>query len=171
MDSHTLKIFRSRALLIIALGMTCSMMACRRGAIRDLEQPKQDLRETQMVRSNERVCTTSRHRILAGGVHNAVDQLPEFPGGSQSFDKFVRKYLRYPKEAAGLRGRVIVTFIVEPDGSLTNIKTVGPVLHEALNKEAVRLMSLSPKWIPGKEKAQAVRVQYTVPILFGEAGK
>lgn len=101
-------------------------------------------------------------------IFTSVEQLPEFPGGMAGFSKYLGKALRYPAVASenGVQGRVNVTFVVERDGSLTDIKPIGRTLGSGLEEEAQRVLKNSPKWSPGKQNGRAVRVQYTVPIVF-----
>ena len=101
-------------------------------------------------------------------IFTSVEQLPDFPGGMAGFGKYLNKSLRYPAVAQenGVQGRVNVTFVVERDGSLTDIKPIGRKLGSGLEEEAMRVLKSSPKWTPGKQNGRAVRVQYTVPIVF-----
>ncbi|MES2378566.1 MAG: TonB family protein [Bacteroidota bacterium] len=109
-----------------------------------------------------------------GKVYNQVDRQPGFPGGLEAFGKYLSNTIRYPKEDRenGTSGRVICSFIVEADGTLTEIRSVRAP-SETMAKEAVRAMSVSPKWTPGIKDGHAVRVNYTVPIAFqlGEANE
>ena len=100
-------------------------------------------------------------------VHDVVDQMPAFPGGAAAMFQWLSSNLQYPTvaEENGVQGRVIVTFVVERDGSITDVKVVKAV-DPSLDKEAVRLVKSMPKWNPGKQKGQAVRVKYTAPITF-----
>ena len=100
-------------------------------------------------------------------VYAKADHMPEFIGGPDAFHKFLSKTVKYPPAAlkSKIQGKVYISFIVEPDGSLTNIKAVrGP--SASLNQEAVNGMKLSPKWKPGTQKGKNVRVSYTVPVNF-----
>ncbi|MGF7079217.1 TonB family protein [Mucilaginibacter sp. UYCu711] len=110
----------------------------------------------------------------ADKVYSQVVKGPVFPGGMEGFSNFLSKTIHYPKEdrEAGRRGRVICSFIVEADGTLTNIKSVRSP-SETMAKEAVRVLMRSPKWAPGMQEGKAVRVNYTVPISFqlGEENK
>lgn len=105
--------------------------------------------------------------VIEPGVFTAVEHLPEFPGGVAAFGKFLGTHVRYPKDARekGIQGRVIVTFVVEKDGKLSDIKVVRSVSPD-IDAEALRVLALSPKWKPGTQKGKAVRVQYSVPISF-----
>lgn len=95
----------------------------------------------------------------------SVEIEPSFPGGMEAFSKYVQKNYRYPRQAMeqGVKGKVILTFIVERDGSLTDIKIVRD-LKFGTGEEAVRLLKTSPKWSPGIQNGREVRVAYTLPI-------
>ena len=100
-------------------------------------------------------------------VFDVVEQMPSFPGGQQKLMDYLSENIRYPKELAeaSIQGRVIVTFIVEKDGSISNVK-VAKSLDPLLDKEAMRVVSSMPKWNPGKQSGIAVRVKYTLPVTF-----
>ncbi len=100
-------------------------------------------------------------------VYDVVEQMPRFPGGFQKMNEFIEENLRYPKalEEACVQGRVIVCFIVERNGKLSNVKVVKSV-HPALDKEALRIVKLMPKWIPGRQNGITVRVKYIIPVTF-----
>ena len=101
------------------------------------------------------------------GAFDVVEKMPEFPGGSAELMKFLSTNLKYPASALkdSIQGRVVATFIVEKDGSTSNVKVVKHVSDD-LDAEAVRVIELMPKWIPGMQKGEAVRVKYTVPVTF-----
>ena len=100
-------------------------------------------------------------------VFDVVEQMPSFPGGPAELMKFLASNIKYPvvAEENGVQGRVIVTFVVERDGSITDVKVVKSV-DPSLDKEAQRVVKSMPKWIPGKQNGSAVRVKYTVPVTF-----
>jgi TonB family protein len=101
-------------------------------------------------------------------VFEVVEKMPEFPnGGMPGLMKYLSDNIRYPEAAkvAGIQGRVTVQFVVDKDGSITNVKTLRGVDAE-LDKEAIRVISAMPKWIPGMQKGKAVKVRYTVPVMF-----
>lgn len=100
-------------------------------------------------------------------VYDKVDVMPEFPGGSSKMYQFICKHLKYPKEAAekGLSGKVYISFIVEKDGSLTDIRTIKRA-DPLFEKEAIRTARLMPKWTPGEQNGQKVRVRIVTPVLF-----
>ena len=97
-----------------------------------------------------------------------VETRPSFNGGdANEFSKWVNSRLEYPEIAKenGVQGRVTLQFTVEKDGSVTNVKVVRGV-DPSLDKEAVKVVSSSPKWTPGKQRDRAVRVTYTFPVIF-----
>lgn len=98
---------------------------------------------------------------------DVVEQMPSFPGGSKKLMEYLSEKTRYPKdlEETCIQGRVILTFVVERDGSISDVKVVRS-LDPLLDKEAVRVVSSMPKWIPGKQNGVAVRVKYTIPVTF-----
>ena len=97
--------------------------------------------------------------------------MPQFPGGDKALKEFIQKNLRYPTEAMkkGIQGRVIVTFNVETDGSITDAKVVKAV-DSLLNNEALRIVKSMPKWQPGgmmsKGKTVLTKYKYTIPVIF-----
>ena len=100
-------------------------------------------------------------------VFDVVEQMPSFPGGQSALLQYLSSNIKYPvvAEENGVQGRVIVTFVVEKDGSITDVKVVKSV-DPSLDKEAQRVVKSMPKWIPGKQNGAAVRVKYTVPVTF-----
>ena len=100
-------------------------------------------------------------------VFDVVEQMPQFPGGPNALFEYLSKNIKYPvvAEENGIQGRVIVTFVVERDGSITDVK-VAKSVDPSLDKEAMRVVKSMPHWIPGKQNGSAVRVKYTVPVTF-----
>ena len=100
-------------------------------------------------------------------VFDVVEQMPSFPGGPSALMQYLSSNIKYPvvAEENGVQGRVIVTFVVEKDGSITDVRVVKGV-DPSLDKEAQRVVKGMPKWIPGKQNGSAVRVKYTVPVTF-----
>jgi len=105
-------------------------------------------------------------------IFSAVEKEPEFPGGQAKFVQFLGDNIKMPQDmvANDVSGRVIVTFVVEADGSLSNIKVLRSPAQSAAD-EATRVLQLSPKWTPGYQNNKAVRVQFTVPIAFNTGVK
>ena len=100
-------------------------------------------------------------------VFDVVEQMPSYPGGNGALMQYLSKNIKYPvvAEENGIQGRVICTFVVERDGSVTDVR-VAKSVDPSLDKEAVRVVSSMPKWIPGKQNGSAVRVKYTLPVTF-----
>lgn len=96
-----------------------------------------------------------------------VEQKPEFPGGEQAMYKWLGDHISYPAQASeeGVQGRVVVEFDVSKTGAIENVRVVRG-RHPALDKEAVRLVKSMPKWQPGRNNGQPVKVTYTLPISF-----
>ena len=99
--------------------------------------------------------------------HQVVGQQPSFPGGREELFKYLTYNVKYPIDAAKnkIEGRVLVTFVVEHDGSISNVDVANSV-YPSLDKESIRVVSGMPKWIPGKANGKTVRVKYTIPITF-----
>lgn len=100
-------------------------------------------------------------------IFTSVEQVPEFPGGNDAFGRYLGKAIRYPSIAKenGTQGRVIVTFVCERDGSLTDIHVLRGI-GDGCDEEAVRALKASPRWRPGIQNGRPVRVQYSVPVAF-----
>lgn len=96
-----------------------------------------------------------------------VEQKPSFPGGEAAMYQWLSSNIQYPAVASeeGIQGRVVVEFVVGKDGSITNVKVLRP-RHPALDKEAVRVIKSMPKWVPGRNNGQPVKVTYTLPVTF-----
>jgi protein TonB len=106
--------------------------------------------------------TTRKAKVFA-----TIEKEPIFPGGAPAFNKFIIKNLKYPDVAKviGLSGKVYVSFVVDGDGSVTDVKPV-KCLGAGCESEAARVISMSPRWVPGIQDGKKVRVMYTVPIDF-----
>lgn len=114
------------------------------------------------------VCDTISTKVLTQEpVYDVVEQMPSFPGGPTEMMKFLADNVKFPEEALDIcaQGRVIVRFVVEKDGSISDavvIRSIDPIL----DKEALRVVNSMPKWIPGKQNGKNVRVHYCVPVSF-----
>lgn len=104
-------------------------------------------------------------------VFEVVEEMPDFPGGMQALMEYLSRNVKYPAvaHANGTQGRVIVSFVVKKDGSISDIKTVRNV-DPYLDKEAERVIAAMPNWKPGKQRGQAVNVRFTVPVMFKLTG-
>ena len=100
-------------------------------------------------------------------VFDVVEQMPQFSGGIEALLKYLAENVRYPKEAEDkcLQGRVIATFVVEKDGSISRAKVVKSV-DPLLDEEALRVVNSMPNWTPGRQNGEPVAVKYTIPISF-----
>ena len=104
---------------------------------------------------------------VANKVFDVVEEMPSFPGGQGALMAFLSSNIKYPVVAQenGVQGRVIVGFVVEKDGSISDVKVMRSV-DPSLDREALRVVKAMPKWKPGKQNGSAVRVKYTVPVVF-----
>ena len=100
-------------------------------------------------------------------IFQACEVMPEFPGGELELRKYIASNIRYPKEAMKYSevGKVFVTFVVAKDGAVEKVR-VARGISPALDNEAIRVVSSMPNWVPGKQRGQAVNVQYTIPVNF-----
>lgn len=100
-------------------------------------------------------------------VFDVVEQMPSFPGGPSALMQYLSSNIKYPVVAQenGVQGRVVVSFVVERDGSITDVQVARSV-DPSLDREAQRVVRNMPRWIPGKQNGQAVRVKYNVPVAF-----
>ena len=103
-----------------------------------------------------------------GVIFTVVEKMPEFPGGRDSLISYLSENVKYPAIAQenGIQGRVTCQFIIETDGSITDVEVVRSGGDPSLDKEAVRVIKAMPNFIPGKHKGKPVRVRFTMPINF-----
>ncbi len=100
-------------------------------------------------------------------VYKVVDKMPEYPGGNQAMSRFMAENIKYPQEAKtkGVTGVVFVAFIIEKDGSVSNVSVLRGV-GAGCNEEAMRVVGKMPKWKPGENKGKPVRVEFNLPVKF-----
>ena len=105
--------------------------------------------------------------VVEQEIFKIVEEMPSFPGGEAKLMEYVSKNIKYPQIAreTGIQGRVFVNFVVEPDGSVSNV-TVLRGIGGGCDEEAMRVVKNMPKWKPGKQRGKAVRVQYMLPVNF-----
>ena len=103
-----------------------------------------------------------------GEIFQVTEEQPMFPGGMQEMMKYMQKEIQYPQEALdkGIGGKVIVQFVVNKDGSITDANVVKSI-DPTLDAEALRVVNSMPNWTPGKQKGEPVRVRFTLPVAFG----
>ena len=121
----------------------------------------------EVLKAKEVIAEPEPPKVEETKVFDVVEQRPSFPGGQGALMSWLGSNIKYPvvAEENGVQGRVVCTFVVERDGSITDVKVVRGV-DPSLDKEAVRVLKAMPKWIPGKQNGSAVRVKYTVPVTF-----
>ena len=105
--------------------------------------------------------------IVEAEIFKVVEEMPEFPGGAAKMMEYIQKNIKYPMMAreSDIQGRVFVNFVVEPNGTITNV-TVMRGIGGGCDEEALRVVNSMPKWKPGKQRGKPVRVKYTLPVNF-----
>jgi TonB family protein len=128
---------------------------------------KSDSVETITEYKNGKIVSVAGAYKSGAKIYSYVEKAPAFPGGQEGFGKFIGSNIKYPVEAKknNIHGKVIVSFVVEKDGSLSEINIVKGI-GSACDEEAINVMKLSPKWKPGMHNGKAVRVFLSVPINF-----
>lgn len=119
------------------------------------------------AKEHEYLIPMSKENTSGKKPFDVVEQMPQFPGGPAALMEFLSKNVKYPQEAYknGIQGRVIVTFVINKDGSISDAKVVKSV-DPQLDEEALRVVHSMPNWIPGRQNGEPVNVKYTVPITF-----
>ncbi len=110
----------------------------------------------------------NRKTVMADdSVYSVTEVPPQFPGGMGKLMEYLASNIKYPQEANEnkIEGKVYLSFIVEPDGSISNVKVLKGIGY-GCDKEAARVLKQIPKWSPGKDKGEAVRVKFNIPIRF-----
>ncbi|MCE1201791.1 MAG: energy transducer TonB [Bacteroidia bacterium] len=105
--------------------------------------------------------------IVEQEIFTIVESMPEFPGGQQAMLEFIARNIKYPPLAreSGIQGRVFVNFVVEPDGSVSNVKVIRGI-GGGCDEEAIRVVQSMPKWVPGRQRGKPVRVSFNLPVRF-----
>ena len=136
-------------------------------AIGSLDVKGNDDANGEVLKLKEAVAQPEPKPEVENKVFDVVEQMPSFPGGTAALMEFLQNNVKYPVVAQenGVQGRVVVSFVVEKDGSITDVKVVRSV-DPSLDKEATRVVKSMPNWIPGKQNGAAVRVKYNVPVSF-----
>ena len=121
----------------------------------------------EVLKQNQVVVEKVEEKEEETKIFEVVEQMPQFPGGDAALMQYLSSHIKYPvvAEENGIQGRVVCTFVVERNGSITDVRVVKSV-DPSLDKEAVRVIKGMPSWIPGKQNGSAVRVKYTVPVTF-----
>jgi TonB family protein len=130
-----------------------------------MEEPEPEVEEVVRGKMPAPVDTirpiNNDEKVLTG----VVEYQPQFPGGIKACEQFIKENLRYPDTGSDVQGRVIVSFMVERDGSLSDIKVVRG-LDPAFDEEALRVVKMMPKWSPGATDGKISVMRYTIPIIF-----
>ena len=123
--------------------------------------------ETTVVEDYVAPPVVEEEEVAEEEIFQIVEEMPSYPGGMQSLYEYLSENIRYPVVAmeSGIQGRVYVTFVVEKDGSISDVKVLRGI-GGGCDEEAVRVIKAMPKWNPGKQRGRAVRVLYNVPVNF-----
>ncbi|MBO1363386.1 energy transducer TonB [Prevotella sp. A2931] len=121
----------------------------------------------EVLKAKEVIAQPEPPKVEETKVFDVVEQMPTFPGGNAALMSYLSQNTKYPVVAQenGVQGRVVVSFVVERDGSITDVRVVRSV-DPSLDKEATRVVKSMPNWIPGKQNGSTVRVKYNVPVSF-----
>ncbi len=130
-------------------------------------QPKQTTRLSDSLTAEKPPVPETIPPKKQDSIYAVVEHMPEFPGERKALMKYLADNIKYPKEAKkrGIHGRVFVNFIVEEDGSVTNVKLLRGI-GGGCDEESIRVVEAMPKWIPGEHEGKKVRVSFNVPIKF-----
>ncbi|MBR3455561.1 MAG: energy transducer TonB [Bacteroidaceae bacterium] len=140
--------------------LTCILASCKEKQKEQKEQVNTETTQTQEPKAVEDEKEDNE-------VYQVVDQMPEFPGGMEALEAFIKENIHYPDSAKNnnMQGRVIVSFVVNKDGSIADPVVIRSADH-IFDDEAITVIRSMPKWIPGKMNGETVRVQFTVPVTF-----
>ena len=140
--------------------LTCIRAGCKK---KQKEQKEQVNTETAQTLESE----TIEDKEENDEVYQVVDQMPEFPGGMEALEAFIKDNIHYPDSAKNnnMQGRVLVSFVVNKDGSIADPVVIRSADH-IFDNEAITVIRSMPNWIPGKLHGETVRVQFTVPVTF-----
>jgi len=124
-----------------------------------------------LSRSDTQAMAEAEEEISEYGIFTVVEESPQYPGGDELRLKFLSENIKYPQAAreASVQGTVYITFVVEADGTITNTRVLRGI-GKGCDEEALRVIKLMPKWLPGKQRGKPVRVQFNLPIKFSLAG-
>lgn len=177
----------TKALYILPAAAIAALLFSQPESVNAVEQPS-DGKVTEFVANNQTETpatapsesTANRREVAAVGevkhtqpsdttqVYQVVEQMPEFPGGSNGLMTYLRNSIIYPQEArdANIQGKCFVTFVVDSNGKIKDARVQKSSGNEALDKESVSVVESMPRWTPGKQNGKNVAVQYTLPIMF-----
>ena len=177
----------TKALYILPAAAIAALLFSQPESVNAIEQPS-DGKVTEFVANNQTEMpatapsesTANKRKVAAVGevkhtqpsdttqVYQVVEQMPEFPGGSNGLMTYLRNSIIYPQEArdANIQGKCFVTFVVDSNGKIKDARVQKSSGNEALDKESVHVVESMPRWTPGKQNGKNVAVQYTLPIMF-----
>lgn len=177
----------TKALYILPAAAIAALLFSQPESVNAVEQ-QSDGKVTEFVANNQTETpatapsesTANRRKVAAVGevkhtqpsdttqVYQVVEQMPQFPGGSNGLMTYLRNCIIYPQEArdANIQGKCFVTFVVDSNGKIKDARVQKSSGNEALDKESVRVVESMPRWTPGKQNGKNVAVQYTLPIMF-----
>jgi len=150
-------------MLIFAFSVTASKSVTGQSKNSKQKEVKQEIKKKpHLVKVSEKEKDKNQEEVFM-----VVENPPKYPGGEPARQEFFAENMKYPKKAKeqGIQGRVYITFVVEPSGSVTNIQLLRGI-GGGCDEEAIRVVKLMPKWEPGTQRGQAVRVQFNMPIKF-----
>lgn len=155
-----------RTVTILSL-LLCIAMAPAQDILKHPSPSKTTVQKKQRTPSAKKTEQAKPAKQKEEKVYDIAEQQPSFPGGPFALMKYLRDNIRYPESAmeAQVQGRVTVQFVVEKDGSISDVRVLRSV-DPSLDKEAIRLVEAMPRWTPGKQNGATVRVRYRVPVLF-----
>ncbi len=121
----------------------------------------------EVLKAKEEIKAPEPPKHEENKIFTVVEQMPMYPGGDAALMQYLSSNIKYPTVAAenGVQGRVVVGFVVEKDGSITDVNVMRSV-DPSLDREAMRVVKNMPRWTPGKQNGSAVRVKYQVPVMF-----
>ena len=148
----------------LRLGILLLVLTCFMGVSAQTSKAAQNNNQPVSLQSTNEGDTITE-REFTGKVFDIMDENPHFPGGNGAMLDWLSKNIHYTSGCASIHGRVVVSFFVEPDGSLSDIELVQKVDPE-LDNEVLRVVKAMPKWIPVVHNGKAIRAKYTLPITF-----
>lgn len=130
-------------------------------------EKQETVKQTSKPAANDNDVSDSTVKVFEDEIFQIVEEMPSYPGGESQMMVFISKNLNYPKVAreTGIQGRVFVSVVIEPDGTVTNAK-VKQGIGGGCDEEAIRVVESMPKWNPGKQRGTYVRVAYLIPVNF-----
>lgn len=167
---------RKAGLLVLAVIMLWGIYCIRQCQMEEATEKKlyEEAVEQakQKAKSQEKGCQKELKQLdlldeSQGSGYDVVEEMPSFPGGQAALMSYLNRHIEYPVVAQenGVQGRVIISFVVEADGRIDEAEVARSV-DPSLDREALRVVKSMPKWIPGKQNGECVRVRYSVPVVF-----